>query len=130
MKYTIVFLFAMILSCGLVRAVEFHGSKGQSPYLGGSGSPTVPSSQRTVFSGNNNGPILRAVDPGDDGDDFNQNPYGEDGTENVNDNNKCPECPVSNGILIIALASIIYTLGLGIKRRKKLKNINKNINLD
>ena len=119
MKYTIVFLFAVILSCGLVKAVEFQGSKSQSSYFGGSGSPAVPSSQGTVFSGNSNGPILRAVDPGDIADDINQNPYGEDGTENVNDNNKCPECPVNDGILIIALASIIYALGLRIKGREK-----------
>ena len=116
MKYAIVFLFTVIVSCGLTRAVEYPSGSGQSSYLESTGSSaTLPSSQGTAFSR----PILRAGNPNDIADDLNKT-NGDDETENVNDNN----APIADGVLIAIAISIVYAIGLTIKRQRKLEKIN------
>ena len=116
MKYIIVFLFTIILSCGLTMAVGYPGNSDQHSFLEGTPTP-LPSSEGTAFSRNNQGPILRAGDANDTGDNIN-NTGGEDYIGNVNDNN----VPIRGGILIISLIAIAYTIALAVKKRRKMRN--------
>ena len=118
MKYAIVFLFTVILSCGLTRAIEYPSGSGQSSFKGIGSPATPPSSQGTAFSNKNKGPVLRAGDLDDKGDDI-PNTGGTDDTGNVNDNNT----PVREGVLFIVLVAFAYTGVLAIKQSGKLKNV-------
>ena len=67
---------------------------------------------------NNNRPMLRAIDPDDDGDPFGGT-GGNDGKENLNDNN----IPVRDGVWLSMLAALAYAVISVVKIRKINKTL-------
>lgn len=109
----LLFLWALNLH---VHAVELPNRAGQV-FQSNQPQTATPNSNGayTPFSSGSNRPILKAIDPGDIGDDIDKT-NGTDPEANVNDNNT----PVSDGTLLLMFFLTGYIVVFTLKNQQKL----------